>query len=342
MWSRFATATITALFIILSAPLAYGQAPKKDKIGIGTQIWPGALPIYVALAKGLFDENHIEVERVLVASGGSRRAALLAGEIDFAEFAFSNVAVAAARGAGIKYVMSTHDYETFSLIVRSELKDKVKTIADLKGRTVGFTTPGAGAWAFARIFLIEGGLKPEVDVKLVGGMSETGVILTALKTAKIDAYPSWEPVTSTAIAEDIAFPLIPIWEPEVHRKWVGPTALGSGLSTTEKVIREKPEVVRRAVAAIRGGLKTLNSAAPEEIAKLLATNQRTSEHWSRFKPQVLADMIRKSRAVFQETDGRMSKSGVEQELKLALDVGIIKKPLTFEDVVDAQFIGTKP
>lgn len=334
--------TIAGVLLVLCTPLVHGQAPGKDKIGIGTQIWPGALPIYVALAKDFFSANGIDVARVLVASGGSRRSALLAGEIDFAEFAFSNVAVAAARGAGIKYVMSTHDYETFSLIVRSDLKDKVKTIADLKGRTVGFTTPGAGAWAFARIFLIEGGLKPELDVNLVGGMSQTGVILTALKTAKIDAYPSWEPVTSTAIAEGIAYPLIPIWEPAVHKKWVGRTALGSGLSTTEKVIQERPDVVRRVVAAVTAGLKAINSETPEDITKLLATNARTSEHWSRFKPAILTDMIRKSRAVFQETDGRMSESGVAHELKLALDIGIIKKPLQFQDVVDPQFSGSKP
>ena len=156
---RFAVFVSLAIAILI-APLSPAEAQAPYSVRIGTQIWPGALPVYVAIATGSTEKRGINVASIIVSSGGNRRAALLAGEIEFAEFAFSNVPVMAARKLPIKDVMSTHDYETFSMIVRSGLKDQVKELSDLKGRTVGFTTAGAGAWAWARIFLIKAGLNP--------------------------------------------------------------------------------------------------------------------------------------------------------------------------------------
>lgn len=341
-WCFAAFLGMSAITLITASIGVRAQVGKLDQVSIGTQIWPGALPLYVAIAKGYTTEQRIDVARIIVSSGGDRRVALLADEIQFAEFAFSNVAVAAARNVPIKFVMSTHDYETFSLIVRTELKNDVKKLSDLKGRTVGYTTPGAGAWAWAKIYLAKAGLVPEKDVNMVGGMSETGVILSALKSGKVDAYPSWEPITTIAIRQGIAYPLISIWEPEVHREWVGVTAFGSGLATTEKILRDKPDLVRRMVAAVKSGVQHINASSAKEIAELLIQNKKTSEFWGAMRGDVLIDMISKSRAAFAATNGEISKSGVEHELKISLDAGIIKRRLSFDEVVDARFAGTKP
>ena len=90
-------------------------------------------------------------------------------------------------------VAATHDREIFSLVVRNELKDEVKTVADLKGKKVGFSTPGAGSWAFASAYLQKAGLNPETDLEFVSLGGDAGVIYSALETGKVDAMASWEP-----------------------------------------------------------------------------------------------------------------------------------------------------
>ena len=40
-------------------------------------------------------------------------------------------------------VAATHDREAFSLIVRRELREQVHGVADLRGKRIGFTTPGS-------------------------------------------------------------------------------------------------------------------------------------------------------------------------------------------------------
>jgi len=326
-----------------AAGSAPGPAPAAAyKLKIGTQLWPGALPIYVALAAGLAEKSGIEIKDIIVASGADRRAALLAGEIQFAEFAFTNIAVAAERNVPLMYIASIHDYEMFSFLVRSALKDKVKTIQDLKGLKVGYSTPGAGAWGWARVYLKGSGLDPDKDVDMIGGLSSPDVVLAALKSGKVDAYATWEPITTQAVRTGVAYPLVKIWDPADHEKWMGRTAMGSGLTTTAKLINAEPGMVIAMVAMVKAGLAYIRSHTPGEIANLLQENAATKRYWGSIDRDFLAEMIERSMAAMKVTDGRLSRSGFDNEMKAHVIGGVIKQMYPFDKVVNASFAGEKP
>jgi ABC-type nitrate/sulfonate/bicarbonate transport system substrate-binding protein len=298
------------------------------------------LPSLVAYANGYFTEERIEVTDFVLASGGTLRVAVIAKEYDLGLFAFVHVPLARIAGSPWKAVLSTHDLEIFSLVVRSELKDKVKSVADLKGRKVGFSTPGAGSWYMGSLFLKKAGLDPEKDLQYISLGGDPGVIYAALKTGKVDAFPSWEPTTTRIIEEGVAYPLVKIWEPEEHKKWVGETALSLVLVTREDVIKEKPDLVRRMVNAHKKGLSFVRGRGASEIAEVVLRNPKTAEQFKGLSQPLVVKILDRIKGGFGS--GCLSRSGFEVEMKLAVEHKLVKRPITFAEFADTSFAGACP
>src|SRR5215831_14187726 len=154
------------------------------------------LPTLVAYANGDFLKQGVDVTDFVTGSGGTLRTAMIAKEFDFGLFAFVHVPLARVAGSPWKALVSLHDLEIFSLVVRSQLKDKVRTVPDIKGLKVGFSTPGSGSWYLGELYLKKSGLDPDKDVQYLSLGADPGVIYTALKTGRVDAFASWEPTTT--------------------------------------------------------------------------------------------------------------------------------------------------
>lgn len=296
------------------------------------------LPTMVAIANGYFAEEGVEIGELVYGSGGTLRQAMIAKEFDLGLFAFVHVPIARLGGSPWKMIASMHDMETFSLLVRSELKDQVKTVADLKGRTVGFSTPGAGAWALGSVFLRGAGLDPDKDVQYISLGGDLGVIYTSFKTGKVDAFPTWEPNTSRFIAEGIGYPLVRMWEPAEHKKWIGSDkALALGLATREDVIKDKPDLLKRVVNAQRKGLNFIRTKTSSEIADVVLKNPRTAEQFQGLDKSLVVKVFDTLKPGFG--DGCLSKVGFDAEMKLAVDNKLVNKAITFEEFGDPTFAG---
>lgn len=106
-------------------------------------------PVYVAIEKGYFKERGVEAKRMKFASAAETTAALSTGELQFSGGAVgAGLFNAFARGWPVRIAMSrTRDTPGFSsntLVVRGDLKDRIRSMADLKGRKVAVNAPAAG------------------------------------------------------------------------------------------------------------------------------------------------------------------------------------------------------
>lgn len=316
--------------------------PPKDKVKLPTVVsYELNLPTLVAFAKDFFGEENIEVEDFVIGSGGTTRAAVIAKEFDFGLFAFVHVPIARLAGSPWKAIAQTHDREIFSLVVRSQLKDRVKTPKDLKGLKIGFTTPGAGAWAFAQIFAKQAGLVPEKDVELV---SLGGDILThfiALQTGRVDALSAWEPTTTRAIEQGVGYALIPIFDPAVHKQVVGAEkAAAMLLVTREDVIAAKPDLARRMVNAHKKGLDFIRQNGAEAIADVVLKNAKTAQQFKGLDRPLVVKIIERLKGGYG--NGCLSRSGFEAENKLSVDFKLAKGPITYADFANTTWAGECP
>src|SRR2546422_2793447 len=114
------------------SPTASAQAtpkPPKDKVTLtGINSTELNLPTLVAIAKGYFGEENIELAEFVIGSSGTLRQGMIAKQYDFGLYAFVHVPIARLAGSPFKMVAQVHDQEIFGLIARTQLKDQVKTV----------------------------------------------------------------------------------------------------------------------------------------------------------------------------------------------------------------------
>jgi len=140
----------------------------------------GYLPLFVGMRSGLFAQEGLEIQWIVVNSNVVVTA-LIAGEIDVAGIAGSSMR-AAARGAPLKANFFPYDKSLFVLMGAPG----IKRVQDLKGKVIGTTGPGATTEVAASMVLQHYGMDPKKDVTFmtIGG-AETSLV--AMRNGTIQA-----------------------------------------------------------------------------------------------------------------------------------------------------------
>ena len=223
-----------ALFLAIFVSQVSVNAAEKIRIGFN----PGASGIYFPLAQkmGFLKEEGIEAE-VIRLSSGVAVPALASGDADYYT-ALSSLR-AAVQGLPIKVVASYLQGGEQTLVTRSD----IRSVRELKGKTVAIGSPGGSPDRNARLMLRHFGLEPEKDVKLSpGGLPEGR--LARLQQGLIDA--TVVPVPLDLLATKMGLNVL-------ARAYELFTYPGSGLVTTTKKIKEKPDEIKR---VIKVGIKS--------------------------------------------------------------------------------------
>ncbi len=330
-----------------SAPAASGSAaatpkPPKDAITLtGINSTELNLPTLVAIAKDYFGAENIELKELVIGSSGTLRQGMIAKQYDWGLYAFVHVPLARIAGSPFKVVVAVHDQEIFGLVVRTQLKDQVKTVKDLKGKKIGYTTPGSGSWALANVYLKKAGLDPEKDVELVSLGGDNAVFYTAMQSGRVDAISSFEPIATKVIADNVGTFLIDPYASGTHKEWIGSDKADAlALVTREDVIAAKPDLVKRMVNVQKRGLEFIRASTPEQIADVILGNPQSAQHFQGYDKALVAKVIQHIKTGFGT--GCISRSGFDTEMKIAVDYKLTTKAITFEEFADTTYAGACP
>jgi ABC-type nitrate/sulfonate/bicarbonate transport system substrate-binding protein len=182
---------------------------------------------------GIYREEGLEVEIAVVRTPPEAAQALLSGDVD-ATSSVDAVFGTFLGGAQQIRIVSAMARPIFALYVRPE----VNSIQDVKSIAV----PGRGSSAdvLSREYLIQHGLKPDVDVSFQYLSQPT--LLPALLSRQVDAIAlgtgGYTPLNEGKAKMLFKFA-------EEYPKWIQ-----SGLTVTEKTIAEKPQLVKAFVKAL--------------------------------------------------------------------------------------------
>jgi ABC-type nitrate/sulfonate/bicarbonate transport system substrate-binding protein len=128
--------------------------------------------------------------------------AMQAGALDCATQGVLPIAQSMATGNLAMYVIAQHVGErpgSFSVYWAVKDDSPIKTVADLKGKTVGISVIGGGTHGPFDLMLRKNGVDPEKDIKLV----EVGFALSedALRSGRVDAVNMNQPFAARAEAK---------------------------------------------------------------------------------------------------------------------------------------------
>jgi len=166
----------------------------KDRLAIGYTSASGVFAgLWIAHEAKLFDKYNIDSHLVLIASGSLMVQAMLGGDLPIS---------AAAGSASVDASLAGADMTMFGALVRVPAfyimaLPEIKSIEDLKGKTVGVTRFGSSTDFTMRYVLKKQGLEPGRDVTLI----QTGDLFAAaamLRTRAIVAAPFSSPTNLRA------------------------------------------------------------------------------------------------------------------------------------------------
>jgi NitT/TauT family transport system substrate-binding protein len=243
---------------------AQGQASRLENSLLSYPAFSISLmPALIAQQKNFYQEEGLSVT-LLQAPGTPGIQAMMAGQVDFS----TNVGIALSailRSVPFKIIMLN---ETTLFWLYS--KPNITSLASLKGKTVGMSTQGSLTDINLSAVLEKNGLDPQRDVtKIV--IRDSGTRIAALETGSLDAAvlpPPW-----TIRAKSLGFKPLVFFGNEI-------ASVYTGMATTEKLIKERPDKVFRFVKASLKGLKYLKANRNESVT-IMAKAIRIDEKLAR-------------------------------------------------------------
>ena len=250
------------LVLGLAAAIVAWKATAARADTITVTHWGGqfyGVPYAVAMDKGLFKKNGVDVTGILTAAGGGTAVRnTLAGGIPFGEVSLA--AAVQAINAGQKLIIIGAGAQTVSDQLWIVKKDSALTsIKDLVGKKIAYTAPGSVSNMVALMALKANGIT-QAQVKLVPA-GDLGANLAAVSSGAVDAGFSDELVY--AQNKELVKPLFMV------RDAMDPRMMQTVMITTAEYAQGHPDIIKGLIAARREGL-AYALAHPDEAADITA------------------------------------------------------------------------
>lgn len=249
---------LTAIFVLTLFTVDATAQLQKVRITISSRS-NTSVPYYVAVSKGLFREEGLDVE-LIQANPRLGVMALINGDV-----AFTGTFVSTVRGIlsgfPLKVVLVSVKKGVYYLIAQPSVKD----IHDLKGKKLGVSSIRGSDHLVAEELFRSKGFNPAQLQPVVLG--DTSVRLQSVLTGAVE-------VTALSPPHDL------MAQNAGMKALAGPPEIGmpaSGMITSDRLIKENPQFVRRAVRAILKANRFIGEQRQETMSVLLKWVKQTPE-----------------------------------------------------------------
>ncbi|MGH8667634.1 MAG: ABC transporter substrate-binding protein [Burkholderiales bacterium] len=295
------------------------------KVAIPDLISPSYFPAIAAVEFGCFEQQGIDATLELLYPVTKTYEDLRDGKLDFVGGASHALLYAFKDWQGGKLLCALAQHMYWFLVVRADLPVRRRELSIVKGLRIG---AAPGPVDGLKRMLVAAGIDPQKDLSIgpvpgftVGQTASFGLLAAkALDEGKIDGFWANGMGAEVAVKSGIGT-LVLDARREGSEEAKGYTF--PALATSENLIREKPEAAKAAVRAVKAAQQILknNPARATEVGKRL------------FPPaeaDMIAELIRRDVPYY---DATISPSAVESMNRFARDLGLLSKPVSYEDVV---------
>jgi ABC-type nitrate/sulfonate/bicarbonate transport system substrate-binding protein len=193
-----------ALGALAALALSAGAAQAQQKIRVGWTIPAEESKYWMMRRPAEFPDlgKSYQIEWVQFQGTSPMTQALAAGALDCATQGVLSLAQGVSGGNLKAYIVAQHVFEKpggFSVYWAVKDESPIKSIADLKGKTVGISVLGGGTYGPFAMLLNGAGVDPQKDIKLV----EVGFALSedAVRAGRVDAVNMNQPFAARAEAK---------------------------------------------------------------------------------------------------------------------------------------------
>ena len=305
---------ITAILVAQQLLLSEVTIAQAVKIALPVLSFE-SLPIFVAQDQDFFKKHLVDIEVIASRGGGEAMKAYISGDVQIVATGFPEVGLMRSKGVDVMLYFAQTSRVPFALLGRSDLG--IKSVTDLKGRTIAITSPGSLTANLTRYFISVAGMVPERDVSLIS-VGGGGEILGALKSKRADAAMVFEPFVSIALKEKFANVVVDVAE-ELN------AFSSSPLATSSAFIGKSPKLAQGIVEALFESQQLIKRDynGVFEIARRRFPNA---------DPEVLESAFGRMYKVFS-ADGKFVRDNIKKTQQICIDLGIMPKSYPYEDIV---------
>ena len=312
------------LVLGLAATVVAGRTPAARAETITVTHWGGqfyGVPYAVAMDKGFFKNNGVDVTGILTAAGGGTAVRnTLAGGIPFGEVSLA--AAVQAINSGQKLIIIGAGSQTVSDQMWVVKKDSPLTgIKDLVGKQIAYTAPGSVSNMVILMALKANGIT-QAQVKLVPA-GDLGANLSAVSSGAVDAGFSDELVY--AQNKDLVKPLFMV------RDIMDPRMMQTVMITTAEYAKAHPDIIKGLILTRREGL-AYALEHPDEAADITA-KAYNNPNVELFRAHI-HNLIKEN----YWSDGRLDYTGMNHMVEGLQITGQIKGDVDWPKYVDTSYL----
>jgi NitT/TauT family transport system substrate-binding protein len=269
---------------VFGVPTIVIAAGPKEKVPIvvGSEHALVYFPWDLAKALGYFDQEGIDADITYTKGGSEAATALASGSCDYSGNAIDHAIAAAERGKSLVMISDFMNQPGIALMVRPGDREKYKTFADFKGKTVGVTSIGSATHVLAIWMAHRAGLGKD-DVKIVG-VGGGATMISALSGNQVDATYGNDPYATTLIKTGRGVQWLGLYTSADTRRALGfPQYCFTGALTRSDVIEKKPDRTQKIVNALVRAHKYMATHTSAQIAAALSDEFRggtPADNWS--------------------------------------------------------------
>lgn len=308
---------LMALLFALALPAGVVRAQEHLKIAYSSAdasntVW------FTALDGGMYKKYGLEAELIFIQSSTMSVSTVVSGDVQVANASGGAVASAALGGANLVMTACYINTLPYELIVQ----ESVKSVEDLKGKSVGISRVGSASDVAARVLIKGLGLEPVRDVPIlqVGGPTERAA---AFRGGRIVGFPA--PPGTIHLAKGMPHRVM-ISTADFQKRYEFPYICST---TTKNYLASHRDTMRRLTMALIEATHFLKTHK-EETKKFIAKYTRQDN------PQYLEDSYN-ANVKLHDRVPLVTREGTEVQIKEAL----ARKPgatLKVDDIVDDSIV----
>jgi NitT/TauT family transport system substrate-binding protein len=328
---RLLAAVLLGFLLLLSAAAASAQT----KVKVGVLKLTSSAPIFVGVEKGFFKEFGVEPELVYFQAAAPIATALAAGQVDVGATGLTAALYNIVLQGEKLWIVADKGREwpgfpLVGIVVHKELWEsgKVKTIRDLKGRTIGVTQLGSTFHFHIGNILEKEGLSLG-DVRIVP-LQAMPATVEALKGKQVDAILVPQPFPGATEAQ--GFGKVLAWAGDLYPWQIAAVFYSKAFAADRgKAVAFMKGYAKASrhyydAALVQKDGRVAPGAGYEEVVDITA-------RYTGAKPEII-----KLGFPYQDRNGRLLVPDIEKQIKWWVTHGFMKEALPVKDVVDTSFL----
>lgn len=289
------------------------------------------LPAKLAQQLGYLKETGLDIELLSTSTGSSAEKEMLSGVAQGVIGFYDHTIHLQARGKLVQSVVQFSQAPGEVLLVAKGAGNTIKSLADLKHKTLGVTGLGSSTHFLTQYLLAKSGVKnSEYSVLPVGAGTR---FITSMTQGKIDAGMTTEPTISRLTSSGAASILVDMRTINSTEEALGGPYPGACLYMPSAWISKNKEAVQKIVTAFVKTLRYIETHSAEEIA-----DKMPSEYYGSDK-KLYVEALEKGKRMFTP-DGVMPENGPPTVLRVLrdFDKAVQGKPINLANTFTTEFV----